>query len=82
LGRIKVELLALLVAGVFVLLALLSSSGPVYAWGYRPPYNPPIRHPGGDGDSDPAAPVPEAATWLLVGSGIAGLVLITKKFKK
>jgi hypothetical protein len=78
----KVKIRTLLVVGVFLLLALLSSSGPVYAWGYRPPYKPPIHHPGGDGGSDPVAPVPEPATWLLVGSGTAGLMLIRKKVKK
>jgi hypothetical protein len=81
----KAKILTLLVGAVFLLLALLSSSGPLYAWGYRPPDNPPAHHGPGhhqSGNDDPVAPVPEPATWLLVGSGLAGLVLLGKKFKK
>jgi hypothetical protein len=90
--RTKVKLLALLAVGVFVLFPLLSSGGSAYAMGggggghhYSTSSGPQHAVNRGDGpgdNQDPVAPVPEPATWLLVGSGTAGLMLIGKKVKK
>ena len=55
--------------------------GTAYAgswWWRKPP--PPDIPPGND--DRPPAPVPEPATWLLVGAGAAGLIALRKKFKK
>jgi len=41
-------------------------------FGYTPVYDEPTA----------PAPVPEPATWLLVGAGAAGVAVLRKKFKK
>ena len=69
----KLKMVVFLALGFFIVLAPLSStslSGFAYAQGHP-------EHPG-----NPIAPVPEPATWLLVGSGLGALALFWKKFKK
>jgi len=54
-------------------------SGSAYGWWrpHWPPHRPP--HPP---QEEPDASAPEPTTWLLIGSGVAGLVLLRKKFQK
>jgi hypothetical protein len=58
----------------------LSSNGVAHA--KRPAGIPPGPPPGISPGPPPHAHSPEPATWLLIGSGAAGLVLLRKKLKK
>ena len=67
-----------MVFGPMSLTITATPSGLAYAQpppGQRPP--PENRPPPGQRHSSS----PEPATWLLIGSGVAGLVLLRKKFK-
>ena len=69
----------------FLLLALiflqLNSNEIAHA---KPPGTPPGQGgtPPGQGGTPPGQGIPEPATWILVGSGGAGLVWLRKKLKK
>jgi hypothetical protein len=68
----------LLLAPLFL---LLSSNEMTHA---QPPGTPPGQGgtPPGKGGTPPGQGIPEPATWILVGSGGAGLVWLRKKLKK
>jgi hypothetical protein len=89
-SRTKLAIVVCLALSLFVLFAAPSltsfTSESAYAMGIGPP---PPRHPEldpdgdcGDGGGGRHSRAPEPATWLLIGSGAAGLVFLRKKLKK